>query len=158
MALIDYVFSGLVAFGTIFLASVTYLSIHESKRKEEKADRLAILSERIRELYVPLLMELYKARSGKADANSIYRIAYINYILAEEGTRKAIDVMVSHFAKINPNKPTETQAMISIDYQTLESSVRSEYEKLIREFYYERGLSVPEKFTIPDIVDAAKRT
>ena len=100
MAFIDYIFSGLAAFGTIFLASITYLSIRESKRKENKADRLAMLSEKIQGLYVPLLNEVYKARGGNPDINSMYRIAYLNYILAEDETRKAIATMVSHFSKM----------------------------------------------------------
>lgn len=158
MVLIDDVFSGLVAFGTIFLASVTYLSIRESKKRETKADRVAMLSERIKLLYVPLLTELFKARSGNTDMGAVYSIAYLHYILADEETKKAIDNLTSHFAKVDPNRPAETRAMISADYTALESSIKSGYEKLIREFYHERGLSVPETFRIPDIDDGVKRT
>lgn len=151
MVLIDDIFSGLVAFGTIALATVTYLSIRESRRKEEKADRLAIFLEKIKDLYIPLLNEIFKAREGKADALSIYRIAYEYYILAEEDTKKAIDSMVTHFNRIDFNRPMQTQAMITSDYNDLMEALKSDYEKLVRKFYYERGLGVPEGFTIPDI-------
>ncbi len=156
MAFIDYIFSGLAAFGTIFLASITYLSIRESKRKENKADRLAMLSEKIQGLYVPLLNEVYKARGGNPDINSMDRIAYLNYILAEDETRKAIATMVSHFSKIDQKKLQETQAMINADYLSLEMAIKTDYEKLIRQFYYERGLVVPDTFKIPDITDGMK--
>jgi hypothetical protein len=87
----------------------------------------------------------------------VYRIAYLNYILAEERTRRAIDTMVSHFGKIDTKKPAETQTMIKADYLALEDAIKSDYEKLIREFYDQRGLIIPESFKIPDIVDGGKR-
>lgn len=156
MTLVDNIFSGLAAFGTIFLASITYLSIRDSRRKENKADRLSIISEKISELYVPLLNEVYMARGGHVDINSVYRISYMKYILAEDETRKAIDKMVLDFSKIDQKKPIETENMINEDYLSLEMAIRTDYEKLIRQYYYEKGLEVPDTFKIPDITDEVK--
>jgi len=156
MTFIDYVFSGLVAFGTIFLASVTYLSIRESRRKEEKADRLDIYSEKIEKLYIPLVKEIFEARRGNLNINKIYMIAYLNYILAEENTKKSVDTMVSHFSQINPNYSQETQVMIKADYQSLEDAIKTDYDKLIKLFYKEKGVAIPDSFKIPDIRDEVK--
>ena len=113
MTFMDYIFSGLAAFGTIFLASITYLSVRESRRKEDKADRLALLSDKIQGLYIPLLNEVYKARRGNSDINSVYRIAYLNYILAEDETRKAIDTMVFPFRRIDQKNLQEKETMMT---------------------------------------------
>jgi hypothetical protein len=153
MVFIDCIFSGLAAFGTIFLASITYLSIRESRRKEDKADRLAILSEKIKRLYVPLYNEVFKAQDGNIDTISMFRIATLNYILAEDETRKAIDTIFSHFIKIDLKKPQETKAMMYADNLSMKMAIKKDYEKLIRQFYYERGFVVPDNFKIPDFAD-----
>ena len=152
MAFINYISSVLVAIGTMSLAIITFFSILESRRKEDKADRLAIFSEKKQGFYVPILNEVFNARGGKTDFLNVLRIAYINYYLAEDETREAIKTMLSIFNKFDQKKPQESQDLMNA-YLSFKMVTMKDYNKLIRQFNRDRGLEVPDDFKIPDIDD-----
>ncbi len=152
MAFINYISSVLIAIGTMSLAIITFFSILESRRKEDKADRLAIFSEKKQGFYDPILNEVFNARGGKADLLNVLRIAYINYYLAEDETREAIKTILSILNKFDQKKPQESQDFTNA-YLSLEMAIKKDYNKLTRQFNRDLGLEVPDDFKIPDIDD-----
>ncbi len=157
MALVSDVLELLVAAGTIGLAVMTYVSVHEARRRElddkrqrKRMENISFMLEQINDLYVPLLAEKYKTYNAHSDLNNILKILATKYFIAEPETRKATDILFETINKmVTQNQQTKGKFVASID--SLWSAVSGDYENLLKKFYKERGINVSDNFSIPKI-------
>jgi hypothetical protein len=162
MTLVLDVLEALVSAGTIGLAVMTYFSVHEARRREledrienKRMEHISYMLEQINDLYLPLLTEKYKIFDSRADLNNILKILATKYFLAEPETRKVTDTLFEEFNKmITPNLRTNNKFVDTIN--SLWPAVNRDYESLLKKLYMERGIKVPDNFSLPKIEDVQK--
>lgn len=162
MTLVLDVLEALVSAGTIGLAVMTYFSVHEARRREledrienKRMEHISYMLEQINDLYLPLLTEKYKIFDSRADLNNILKILATKYFLTEPETRKATDTLFEEFNKmIIPIQRTNSKFVDTIN--SLWLAVIRDYENLVPKYYRERGINIPDNFSLPKIEDVQK--
>ena len=162
MTLVLDVLEALVSAGTIGLAVMTYFSVHETRRREledrienKRMEHISYMLEQINDLYLPLLAEKYKMYGSHSDFNNILKILATKYFLTEPETRKATDTLFEEFNKmIIPIQRTNSKFVDTIN--SLWLAVIRDYENLVPKYYRERGINIPDNFSLPKIEDVQK--
>ena len=163
MTLVSNIAEILVAMGTFTLAGMTYFSIREARRKErkiemneERAKKIAFISEQINDFYLPMLGERYKMFVDQSNVNEILRISTTKYILAEQKTKEAIDALFSVFNGVTISKDQSSMNNFAKNIYNslwsenpLWSSIISDYEELLKNLYSEKGTNISGKFPLP---------
>ena len=162
MTLVLDVLEALVSVGTIGLAVMSYFSVREARRRElenrtenKRMEHISYMLEQINDLYLPLLAEKYKMYGSHSDFNNILIILATKYFLTEPETRKATDTLFEEFNKmIIPIQRTNSKFVDTIN--SLWLAVIRDYENLVPKYYRERGINIPDNFSLPKIEDVQK--